>query len=43
MTLYLTIFLFFLIVEEEADKLAAAGEELIGEELTEEEAELFYQ
>jgi len=29
--------------QEEADKLAAAGEELIGEELTEEEAELFYQ
>jgi len=28
---------------EEAAKLAAAGEELIGEELTEEEAELFYQ
>jgi len=29
--------------QEEAAKLAAAGEELIGEELTEEEAELFYQ
>lgn len=29
--------------QEEAEKLAAAGEELIGEELTEEEAELFYQ
>merc|ERR1719228_1176092 len=29
--------------QEEAAKLAAAGEELIGEELTEEEAEAFYQ
>merc|ERR1712142_1370131 len=29
--------------QEEAAKLAEAGEELIGEELTEEEAELFYQ
>lgn len=29
--------------QEEAAKMAAAGEELIGEELTEEEAELFYQ
>merc|ERR1712042_28702 len=29
--------------QEEAAKMAAAGEELIGEELTEEEAELFYR